>query len=304
MINDWREFRFYQKIPKVKLKVMKKILVPVDFSQEAMYAVDLACQIARKNRAEITLLHIIEDFQSVSRWDKEASAGKSYDALTDAATNFANYQMDKIEKAEENDGLHFARKIRFGNPFKHVSKSMAEMEADLVVMGSRGVSGLDEVVLGSNTERMMRFAKSPLITVKKQTQLDGLRKIVFASDFSKEIAGVVMTHLKKFLHLLTDVELHLLKVHTPSNWATTRYSTQQLQEFAKAHHLQEFHLQLYNELDEESGIHNFAQDINADIIAMATTGRTGMSRIFTESISEGVVNHSNRTTWTLSTRHL
>lgn len=281
---------------------MKKILVPVDFSQEAMYAVDVACQIARKNDAEITLLHIIEDFQSVSRWDKEASAEESYDALTDAANNFANYQMDKITNSEENSGIRFAKRIRFGNPFKHLSKSIAEIDATLVVMGSKGISGLDEVVIGSNTERMMRFAKCPLITVKRPVNLNKVEKIIFASDFADNTAGAIIHEFKKFLELFENYELHLLKVHTPSNWATTRHSTQLLKTFAENHELENYHLQLYNELDEESGIHNFAQDIGAEIIAMATTGRTGFSRIFTESISEGVVNHSQRTIWTLRTK--
>ncbi len=68
--------------------------------------------------------------------------------------------------------------------------------------------------------------------------------------------------------------------------------------FVQKHHFENIKAEVYNSLSEESGIIEFADDIDADLIAMTTHGRTGLIHLITGSIAEDVVNHSKRPVWT------
>ena len=71
-----------------------------------------------------------------------------------------------------------------------------------------------------------------------------------------------------------------------------------IRSFVKKHNFENIKAEIYNSLSEESGIIEFADDIDADLIAMTTHGRTGLLHLLTGSIAEDVVNHSSRPVWT------
>lgn len=87
-------------------------------------------------------------------------------------------------------------------------------------------------------------------------------------------------------------------VNTPGNFETTRESMNRIRTFVQKHHFENIKAEVYNSLSEESGIIEFADDIDADLIAMTTHGRTGLIHLITGSIAEDVVNHSKRPVWT------
>jgi nucleotide-binding universal stress UspA family protein len=72
--------------------------------------------------------------------------------------------------------------------------------------------------------------------------------------------------------------------------------------FVKKYGFEGVKAEIYNSLSEESGIIEFAEDIDADLIAMATKGRTGFLHLITGSIAEDVVNHAKRPVWTLKVK--
>ena len=88
-------------------------------------------------------------------------------------------------------------------------------------------------------------------------------------------------------------------VNTPGNFETTRESISRIKRFAKEFGFENVKAEVYNSTSEENGIIEFAEDIDADLIAMATSGRTGFLHLITGSIAEDVVNHAKRPVWTL-----
>jgi nucleotide-binding universal stress UspA family protein len=105
------------------------------------------------------------------------------------------------------------------------------------------------------------------------------------------------------MQLLLDAEFYFVFINTPGNFKTSREAFSQLEKFIHKFKFKDVHTQIYNSMSEESGILEFADDIGADLIAMATHGRTGILHLLTGSITEDVVNHSKRPVWTFRTIH-
>src|SRR5690606_1569717 len=203
----------------------------------------------------------------------------------------------EIEEQQQDKPYKFKTRIAFGNPYAGISKEITEIEADLVIMGSKGSSGLEELLIGSNTEKVVRQAKCPVITVKEAINADEIRKIIFASDFS-DINNKVIQHIKVLQELL-GAELSLVKINTPSFFETSKDSRTKINDFVAQHGLSNTQAVIYNSTSEEEGIIEYAEEINADMIAMATHGRTGFMHLLSGSIAEDVVNHAKRPVWTM-----
>jgi nucleotide-binding universal stress UspA family protein len=280
---------------------MKRIIVPTDFSHQADFALDFACQVAKHHHLPVELVHVIESFPHFLTRDKELKDKLQIDVLTDTAVRLADMQMDEIMRNPAYEGIKVKKHIRFGNPFQHLTKEISTEENDLVIMGTKGISGLDEVIIGSNAERMIRYAKCPVVTLKHKVDTQSVKKIVFAGNYKLlENNDFVVEEFRTFLQCFPNAKLYLLKVHTPSSWATTRYAKNHLEEFRDLHQFPNSEIQIYNDIDEENGIHNFAKDIEADVIALATHSRVGIRYVLAGGLTEGLVNHSQRLTWTVS----
>lgn len=282
---------------------MKTILVPYDFSTEANYALNFAADLAKKTKNKLELLHVIELPTPTSF----SSYGEAGTMSNETANIFMielidkrKKQMKDLEEEFEDAGFTFETKMVFGNPFAGISKEIVEIDADLVVMGSKGSSGLEEVLIGSNTEKVVRNASCPVITIKSAIAPSDIHKIVFASDFN-EVPANVVARLKTSIEII-DGELHLVKINTPSMFEHSRTSMEKMEAFIKSFDLKPSSMKIYNAPSEEEGIVDYAEDIQADMIAMATTGRTGFLHLLTGSIAEDVVNSAKRPVWTMKAK--
>lgn len=175
-----------------------------------------------------------------------------------------------------------------------------DAKADIVIMGSKGSSGLEEVLIGSNTEKVVRNATCPVLTIKSKISPKDIHKVVFASDFN-EVPGDVVARLKAAISTI-NAELHLVKINTPSIFENTRSSKDKMKAFVEDFEVEAASLEVYNSSSEEDGILDYAEDINADMIAMATHGRTGFLHLLSGSIAEDVVNAAKRPVWTMKSK--
>src|SRR5690606_4625371 len=206
-------------------------------------------------------------------------------------------QLQEIEEQHQNKAYKFKTRLAFGNPYAGISAEITDIKADLVVMGSKGSSGLEELLIGSNTEKVVRHAKCPVITIKQPVNIGENKKIIFASDFS-EVNGEVIHKIKAFQELL-GAELSQVQINTPSFFETSKDSREKIDQFVAHHGLSNKHAVIYNSTSEEEGIIEYAEEIDADMIAMATHGRTGFMHLLSGSIAEDVVNHAKRPVWTM-----
>lgn len=283
---------------------MKRILVPTDFSEQANYAFDLACQIAETNQAEITALHVLDytglyDFTAGSGTYPILGnpAGIEYDEkFLETLYSTAKEKLIAFLDPYKDRKVTISQKVKLGNTFHNITDEIEEGKTDLVVMGSKGTRGLEEALIGSNNEKVVRYSKCPVLTVKGKAELKDIKNIVFASNFTNDESHIT-NDLKK-LQAVFSACLHLVSINTPNNFQTTRETKKLIEEFIHINGLTHCSINIYNDKVEEDGIIYFAEDIHADLIALATHGRTGMMHLLSGSIAEDVVNHAKRPVWT------
>jgi len=270
---------------------MKKIIVPIDFSEHSDYALEVAAAIAKKQGAEIVALHMMGLSEAIINRNetKETMEGVFYMKL--AQKQFVDF-LDK----EYLKGIKVTDSVYNYKNFNEINEVAQEHKADLIIMGSHGSSGLNEIFVGSNTEKVVRTSEIPVLVIKNRIKEYGLENVVFGCDFESESLKSYKKAMKFFE--LFDAKVHLLYVNLPSE----RFrSTPQMQEKVRDFLLNSGSADFENlnkvvyrsAYTAEDGIFSYSNKINADLIAVATHGRRGLSHFFFGSIGEDIANHSD-----------
>lgn len=265
---------------------MKRILVPTDFSEHAEDALKVAAQIAKKNNSELILLHMLE----LPQQSNDAIMGGTSIPETMLFMKKANETLDEIASRDYLEGILVTEIVKMDKPIHGITQISKDYDIDLIVMGSHGSSGVEELLIGSNTEKVVRNSEIPVLVIKKNIPNFNAANIVFASDFSDE-AKKPFEKLLNFTKLF-DSKLHLVTICTPNSFKPTHVSEEAMNDFIEEFNISNYTTQIYNDTNIEKGIINFSNKIDADVIGMCTHGRTGFAHFFNGSISEGLVNHA------------
>jgi len=268
---------------------MKKIIVPIDFSEHSEYALETAAILAKKNNAEILALHMLEMANNMLIDSDEDQNMQAVFFMKLAEKRFLEF-LDK----DYLEGLTVTPVVKHFKVFREVSEVAKEHKADLIVMGSHGSSGLSEIFVGSNTEKVVRHSDTPVLIVKQKPVNVQFETVVFACDFSEKMVKPYKTACEFFEN--TSSNLKLLYVNLPGE----RFQSSAEMEATVASFLQKAHGNL-NKLNEinytadytvEDGVLAFANIVGGDLIAVPTHGRKGISHFFSGSIGEDIANHS------------
>lgn len=282
---------------------MKKILVPTDFSKEAQTAAEVASGIAKKANAELILLHVIEEG---SKESVKITGEISYEDLEDKLFTMKLIErskrlMEKFANDKMFSGIKVVQELRMGSPYHGMQSIISEQKVDLVVMGTAGKTDLSEMIIGSNTEKVVRHAHCPVLTIQKKPLRSEFKNIVYATSMSKD--EEVFSRIVKRAQDLYDATIHLVRINTPGNFQRDAVVKKYMNDFAKKLQLKNYTINVFNDITEEEGIIYFAESINADLVALATHGRTGFAHVLAGSIAEDVVNHSKRPVLTFVVKH-
>jgi nucleotide-binding universal stress UspA family protein len=280
---------------------MKKIIVPTDFSEQAKYALDLACEIATREEAEIILLHVIEFAGKKATFLGSSSLSATVDVSTGIEMDDIYFvELFKRRRHQMNDILvdktygdaNIVDKIMLGSPFHAIDEEITENDADIIIMGTTGVNDWREGMIGSTAEKVVRHARCPVLTLRQPVLLNNIHRIVFASDFRENNNSFI--EAIKYLQKFFEAELNFVFINTPSSFINEREIKKVMEKFASDNDFSYYKTHVYSNHHEEEGIVWFTEDYKMDLIMMATHGRKGLSRIFEHSIAEDVVNFSKK----------
>ncbi len=270
---------------------MKKILVPVDFSEHSKYALQVAASIAKKQNAEIIVLHMLGLSEAVliKNEDQEVAEAMYYMKL-------AEKRFDTFLDEEFLDGVKITETVQNYKVFSEINDVANDHDVDLIVMGSHGSSGLSEVFVGSNTEKVVRTSTIPVLVIKNQFENFEVQEAVFACDF--KIESVLAYHKAMQLFKLFDANIHLVYINLPGEQFRDSIAIEErIKEFlfkVDLGALDSFEkVTIHNDYSVESGIFKYSQKVNADMIAIPTHGRRGLAHFFNGSIGERIANHAN-----------
>lgn len=269
---------------------MKKIIVPIDFSEMASHALDFAVEFNEKIKGKIVLVHVVEMPVGHLSFAGEVNTSSMESFYTGEFIKATHNKLNEWSKRVADAGQEVIIHMKYGNAFTNISKLIAEEKANWIIMGSKGASGLREVFIGSNAERMIRHAECPVIVIKGETHIKDMKSMAFASDLSQE-QDLVAHHAKEIQELL-DLNMHLVKVKTPYNWQEEAQTKKQLEHFAERNYLKDFTLNTIEADFADSGAVKFAEEVGAGLIVLGTHGKKGIAHIIGGSIAEDIVNES------------
>ncbi len=262
---------------------------PTDFSAVSHNALRLAADIAQRAKGSIHLVHVYEKpFHTVAR-----SGGLIPEVDAELVREIrARIQLD-IEKLAQQDflqGIRLTRKLHADiAPWQFV-EHIDPTRGDLVVMGTRGQTGLIHGgLMGTNAERAIRYSPVPVLVVPDEAVFSGIRRILFATDFSYP----VKEHIDFVCEFATlfDAELVVTVLISPDNFITTAFAQKQFNALARQVNYPKVRYEAHNVENIETGIAMLTKQTKSDLVAMFTHGRTGLSRLLNGSIVEALSTH-------------
>ncbi|TNF44453.1 MAG: hypothetical protein EP310_03190 [Bacteroidetes bacterium] len=270
------------------MKLLQKILVPVDFGQASQKAFDTAVMLSGYFLSEITLLHVIP-------------ADKVSDETEKLIMKNIRSEMNKLlndsvfENVKSVDML-----IEKGNPIERITEVAENKEMNLIIMGEGNHSENEHFKLGSTTERMMQKNEIPLMVVKNEP-VKPLKKILCPVDFSESSKRALANAI--FLSNRLGAQLTIMNVFTPievfSYWINVdnkkenqiqlQQQKSEFDDFMKEFHInKDFHIVKIAQGEPEEEILKEIKSQGIGLLIMGTTGKSGLSKILLGSVTEKV----------------
>ena len=269
---------------------MKKILVPCDFSAPAQEAFKFAVRLATQSKGEIHVLYIVD----ITFLRGNPSLSQSY-----------AFNLNFLKEMEGEADAKFTTMWKKYSPltlpvkFRHTLGSFPDVKTyirenaiDLVIMGTHGQGGAS---WGSNTEKIVRHSPVPVLAIRKEP----------GNDIKKILVPVIPDQLDKHfcdklkqLQAFFNARLYFLWINTPLIFKNDADAHRDLQKFASDTNFTDYSLSIRSDYTVEDGIHRFAKDMDADLIAMGTHAWKGLVHFITGSTAENMVNHESVPIWT------
>ena len=157
-----------------------KILIPIDFSNQSMYALNQACSLAQTKNSKVYILSVIEEQNKIS--------SLFLDDQTDILQNKVKSKLNQIcEEIQSKYKIDIEVMVSKGKVYNQIIDVSKMISTDLIVMGTTGSpkEGFKRFI-GSNAERVVRLAQCPVITIKGQNLRNGCQNIILPLDLEKE----------------------------------------------------------------------------------------------------------------------
>ena len=295
---------------------IKTILVPIDFSQASMQALSYAMSLGRKFNSVIHLVSVQEP-DGVS---EVQGAGHLMRECADAA-RFITERLPETEREQLSTFWPANSHVRTGRAYEEICKTAKEIGADVIVIATRGHSGLKHILLGSTTERVVRFSPCPVLVVRQRkrksrapaggvslTSTLPIRKILVPVDFSTCALAGVLYAASLAREFGAGLRLfHVIHPAYPDVFdGVSANPADGSGQIARTH--AELDIEALTKLDGLRGVKcekevrsgNVAEEIcgaasqpDVDLMVTSTHGRTGFRHILIGSVAEQVVRYSN-----------
>ncbi len=269
---------------------MKTILVPVDFSEYSEYALEVAASIARDQDAKIVVVHMMELPESHLTQDEQQEAFSTIYYMKLAKEKFRKFLNKDYLK-----DIEITQAVKNHKVFSELTDVAREHKASLIVMGSKGVTGLKEIFIGSNTEKVVRTSEVPVLVIKNRLSKFKINKAVVITDFSEESAESYKKARDFFQKF--NVEPQLLYVNVPEKFLSTGEMEVEAKGFLSkingGDNRPKQKIIFYNDYNLEMGVFHYCENAGIDIIGLSTHGRKGIAHFFYGSVGEDIANHAD-----------
>ncbi|MFT3825603.1 MAG: universal stress protein [Chitinophagaceae bacterium] len=249
---------------------MQNILVPVDFSAVSRNAASYAAELARIFRSRLLLFHAYMIPAPVSE--------VPYNMITIDEQQQENERLIKQEAnfLHTTYGIEVEWLVRIGIPSDEIKALAAERAADLIVMGIKGLGGLDKII-GSTTVNVVNKVKTPVLIIPNDAAYLPIQNITYASDYSYPASGQLFAPLLKIATTF-NARTHIVYVQRKKEEAAidkTKYESI----FGGTDHE---HI-IIADASVKQGIHDYLQQQNCELLVMVAHKHSFFERLFSKT---------------------
>jgi nucleotide-binding universal stress UspA family protein len=285
---------------------VETVIVPLDFSELSLEALRYATVIGKKFGAAIHLVHVSDEEEAALEISSNSHS------MRQTAISVESLSDELLGHGKQVGGFWPEEcHVRKGQPYQEICTLADEIDASLIVLGTRGHTGLKRILLGSTAERVARFAACPVLVVRPSPSWKRkrfvLQKILAPIDFSRcSMVGAMYAALfaKTFgaklslLHVLAgEMPLASGKASRNSFNKNGAIDLENARLDMEAFTQLDFLRDVKPETDICAGdaadeICRIAGDSVTDLVVISTHGRTGLNRVLLGSVAEHVLRHA------------
>jgi nucleotide-binding universal stress UspA family protein len=291
-----------------------KVLVPVDFSPPSTVAVNHAVLLARRFRAKLSLLHVIEPSTALMYTfptESEAAERKRIER--------AERMLAAMLSPEDQDDLDLETSVAVGDISSTIEMAVHQQHADIVVMGTHGRGLMGRWLIGSVTQSLLRKIDVPILTVCHATGPLSFKRILFATDFSEGSAeGLDFT-----MDLAATLNSELVVAHVIDRRPVVTFETPEVAAVfdAEQQRFMEEAQTSFKQIEAEASgrkvrvetvlaegipadaIARIADENTVDFVVLAVSRKSRMDRILLGSTAEKVIRDANVPVLSVPVRH-
>ena len=286
MSSSSESFEVYSKLYK-----MKKILFPTDFSPTAENAFLYALALAKATKAHLTLIHVYE-LPELGRALKNTTR-EVYELMEMESLETFKKSVEQLHKvADEHDmsDVEFDQAMVEGEAVYKISKAAQEINADFIVMGTKGATGLKEVFLGSVTTGVMEEAKVPVLSIPEEAHYENvIDHVAYLTNYkSEELSAFEATcSFAALFNASVDCVHFSIGDEDEDGDQMEKWKAS-----ATVEHI-EVDFRIEKGTDIESALMSYSKERKIDILAVQPRKKNIFTRLFSKSVSKQIAHHIN-----------
>jgi nucleotide-binding universal stress UspA family protein len=272
-------------------KHINNILIPIDFSETGLVALEHGVYMANLFKADLYLLYVIELMEFPFNDDGASLLIKSdsEDELEDVVTK----KFDEItKKINEKNNVRVIPLIEKGRLINRIAETVKNNKIDMIVMGTHGVKGFSEYFIGSNAHKTVTICPCPVITIQTHAKQTGFNNIVMPIDDSPHSRQKVDTvieiasHYGATIHILglinVDEDINEKKFNIKIDAVETAVKNAKVKYVRKTMKGKNIAVEAMN----------YSKEINGDLIVIMTDHESDLTGMFLGGFAKQIVNHS------------
>ncbi len=271
---------------------MKNILIPTDFSKNALKAIEYALNFFQDIPCTIYIIHVtkIINYASGETPIIPPSTTIEKSLLKNSKVNLDKL-LQKITKKYHNTKHHFITLANYDYFIDAIRNQVKEKNIDLIVMGTKGASGLKEVVLGSNTGDVITKVKSMVLAIPNKTEYKKPKEIVFPTDYNTFYQTEILSNIVEFASMHDSI---IRVLHVAKKDEELRAFQQENKEYLNDYFTDikhSFHKVTNRKI--EAGVQCFVESRDIDMIVMVAKNLNLFQQIIFKPTVEEVSYHTN-----------
>lgn len=268
---------------------MKTILVPTDFSSYSENAMNMAILLAHSMNAKLLLCHVIQVPVAIGEIPYALLQKEKTDLKQEAELKFKALSL----KLEHAGGLSYKTKVLDGEVLAELLETINSEKVDLVIMGTKGVKNIQDVILGSTTEQLIDKSRCPVMAVPADVHFNtSLKRLTYATDYHKSD----IQDLLQLIGIASSLKAQVNVLHVSGDEIQAEQEVKLMSDFMKEvsdkspYNNLSFQIMHGNNVLQK--LQEYLSEESTDVLITSTHHRSLIERLFSKSHTQSLIKKS------------